>query len=153
MIVLRRSPALLVAHLSTFIAGGVIVCIDPETPKDRIDNIIDDIKPSIIITHQDIYKANAFQDQITFKLDDALQHFNLDHKEININIHFSVKSAAYIIFTSGTTGKPKGVVVEWQSLNRLIDWHTKTFDVTKDSIVSLTSSPGFDASIWEIWGQ
>ncbi|MBG9757037.1 non-ribosomal peptide synthetase [Lysinibacillus sphaericus] len=152
LIVLRRSPALLVAHLSTFIAGGVIVCIDPETPRDRIDNIIDDIKPSIIITHPDIYEANAFQDQIIFKLDDVLQHFNLDHKEININIHFSLKSAAYIVFTSGTTGKPKGVVVEWNSLNRLIDWHTKTFDVTKDSIVSLTSSPGFDASIWEIWG-
>lgn len=152
LIVLRRSPALLVAHLSTFIAGGVIVCIDPETPRDRIDNIIDDIKPSIIITHPDMYEANAFQDQIIFKLDDVLQHFNLDHKEININIHFSLKSAAYIVFTSGTTGKPKGVVVEWNSLNRLIDWHTKTFDVTKDSIVSLTSSPGFDASIWEIWG-
>ncbi len=152
LIVLRRSPALLVAHLSTFIAGGVIVCIDPETPKDRLDNIIDDINPSLIITHQDIYEANAFQDQITFKLDDVLEHFNLGHKEVKVNTHFSLKSAAYIVFTSGTTGKPKGVVIEWKSLNRLIDWHTNTFNVTKNSIVSLTSSPGFDASIWEIWG-
>lgn len=149
LIMLRRSPALFVAHYATFLAGGVIVSIDPDTPEDRLHTIIEETNPNVILVHTN--QSLNDKSKIIY-LDDELEMLDgSDAFQLSGNENFSLNAAAYIVFTSGTTGKPKGVIVEWKSLMKLIEWHTKTFQVGSDSIVSLTASPGFDASIWEIW--
>lgn len=59
--------------------------------------------------------------------------------------------AAYAIFTSGTTGLPKGVVIEHAALENLIAWHNREFQVCADSRLTLMAKTGFDVSQWEIW--
>jgi amino acid adenylation domain-containing protein len=58
---------------------------------------------------------------------------------------------AYIIFTSGSTGRPKGVQVTHANLLNLVSWHQRAFNVTPADRATLHASPGFDASIWELW--
>ncbi|WP_107310178.1 amino acid adenylation domain-containing protein [Burkholderia metallica] len=57
----------------------------------------------------------------------------------------------YVIFTSGTTGRPKGVEVEHHSVARLVDWHNRQFGVTAASRMPLMAGLSFDISQWEIW--
>jgi len=58
---------------------------------------------------------------------------------------------AYVVYTSGSTGRPKGVMVEHAGLANLVDWHRCAFGLTADDRCTQIASPGFDASVWEIW--
>ena len=58
---------------------------------------------------------------------------------------------AYVVYTSGSTGRPKGVVVEHASLANLVEWHRDAFGLSADDRCTQIASPGFDASVWEIW--
>jgi amino acid adenylation domain-containing protein len=59
--------------------------------------------------------------------------------------------AAYLIYTSGSSGNPKGVMVEHRSLLNLIRWHQRAFALTSADRGTQIASPGFDAAVWEIW--
>lgn len=63
----------------------------------------------------------------------------------------SPQQVAYVIFTSGTTGMPKGVVIEHRSLENLVAWHNREFLVQPSSRLTLMAKVGFDVSQWEIW--
>jgi amino acid adenylation domain-containing protein len=58
---------------------------------------------------------------------------------------------AYVIYTSGSTGRPKGVEITHDGLLNLVRWHHAEFAVTPLDRAPLLASPGFDASVWEMW--
>jgi amino acid adenylation domain-containing protein len=58
---------------------------------------------------------------------------------------------AYVIYTSGSTGRPKGVEITHGNLQNLVQWHLKAFTVSSSDRATLLASPGFDATVWEIW--
>ncbi|WP_030661550.1 non-ribosomal peptide synthetase [Streptomyces rimosus] len=56
-----------------------------------------------------------------------------------------VPDAGYVYFTSGTTGRPKGIKGSLRAVEHFLDWETTEFGITEDTRVSLLTSPGFDA--------
>src|SRR5579883_695771 len=158
LLCLPRTPSLVIAHLAVFFAGGVIVPVDHVSPAARLLDIVGDAEPDIALVASDLH-ADLFAPHChVIKIDERLydeadvdQNFAA-HSNNLFPFHRAENEAAYIIYTSGTTGKPKGVVVELQALEALLQWHLQAFELTSNDCVSLTASPGFDASIWEIWG-
>lgn len=61
------------------------------------------------------------------------------------------RSIAYVMYTSGTSGRPKGVIVEHRSILRLV-LNTNYIELTRADRILMTGSPAFDASTFEIWG-
>ncbi|NQY31424.1 MAG: amino acid adenylation domain-containing protein, partial [Flavobacteriaceae bacterium] len=59
---------------------------------------------------------------------------------------------AYIIYTSGTTGKPKGVMVEHNSVMRLFTCTNNHFNFKDNDVWTMFHSYVFDFSVWELWG-
>ncbi|MBV7515718.1 amino acid adenylation domain-containing protein [Pseudomonas sp. PDM25] len=59
--------------------------------------------------------------------------------------------AIYVIFTSGTTGVPKGVIVEHYSVEAFVIWHNKQFSIDQSTRSTLMAALGFDVAHWEIW--
>jgi amino acid adenylation domain-containing protein len=58
---------------------------------------------------------------------------------------------AYVVYTSGSTGTPKGVQIEHHSLASFVRCDIAEFELTAADTVALVASPGFDASVWDIW--
>lgn len=91
-VLLSRGPAYVVAMFGVLKAGGVIVPLDPSMPPDRVADILEQSGTRIVID-------DAFVASIT-------DEPPADYRPA----HVSAGQAAYIVFTSGTTGRPKGVV-------------------------------------------
>uniref|UniRef100_A0AC34F390 Carrier domain-containing protein n=1 Tax=Panagrolaimus sp. ES5 TaxID=591445 RepID=A0AC34F390_9BILA len=126
-------------------AGGAYLPIDAKTPEERILNILKQLEPTLIISDViiDGYKS--------IKL-------NKLKKSTTTNINKSFKSTvanaynlAYIIFTSGTTGIPKGVCINRLGLSNLISDAQNFFSINSTSIIYQFTNFCFDNSILEIF--
>ncbi|WP_307962297.1 AMP-binding protein [Salinispora arenicola] len=60
---------------------------------------------------------------------------------------------AYVVYTSGSTGAPKGVLVTHANVRRLVEGGTRgTLGLSVDDVWSMFFSPAFDGAVWETWG-
>jgi amino acid adenylation domain-containing protein len=114
-ILLGRSPQLAVAILGVLKAGGAYIPMDPEYPADRISYMLSDAKAPVLITTGELaaLAKSACPSQTVFLGGtDTLPACPDD----NLPDARSPESAAYVVYTSGSTGQPKGVVIEHRSL-------------------------------------
>jgi non-ribosomal peptide synthetase component F len=71
--------------------------------------------------------------------------------EDNPTSNVTADNLAYVVYTSGTTGKPKGVQIEHRGLLNLVFWHQQAFAVSPLDRVTQVAGVAFDACGWEIW--
>jgi len=146
----ERSAELLIGALAILKASGAYVPLDPSYPPQRLSMLLEDSGAPLVVTQSALASKPPSGKWRTIVLgDDDLDHAN-DSIPSSVN---TVKpdNPAYIIFTSGSTGRPKGVKISHGNLLNLIQWHQRAFKVTKEDRATLLASPGFDASVWEMW--
>jgi tyrocidine synthetase-3 len=142
-----KSLDLIVGILGILKAGGGYVPIEPEYPVQRINFILEDSGCKVLLT-QDKYINLPVEGVRKLNLNSKYS-FHWDKSDVKrINDSFSL---AYIMYTSGTTGQPKGSMIQQYSVNRLIR-NTNYIELTPDDRILLTGSIGFDATTFEIWG-
>ena len=144
-VLLQRSPASLVALTAVLKAGAAYVPIDPAQPDARIHAIVEDAAPLCVLT--DAALASRLPPGVPcVRVDET----NDDAAPMPA-IAASPSDAAYVVYTSGSTGVPKGVVIEHGSLCHLVDWVIAHYALTCDDRLSHVAGQGFDASVFEIW--
>ena len=141
----ERGIELLVGVFGILKAGAAYVPLDPAYPRDRLADILDQAGPRYIVTHGDA--ANSLPDNTTTLIDTAA-----GHDERNPAAECSGDDPCYIIFTSGTTGRPKGVTVTHANVSRLFPAIAERIDVAEDDVWTLFHSYAFGFSAWEIFG-
>ncbi len=126
-------------------AGGAYVPIDIRYPEARVQFIIKDCNPKVVLT----YNAWVDTDVPLIDLADA----NLFEGDNNkIEVINKPTDLAYIIYTSGTTGNPKGTMIEHRSILRLVK-NNNFLKLNKDTVILQTGAMAFDASTLEVWGS
>ena len=158
-ILLPRSADLVVAALATWRAGAAYAPFDPSTPVARLAEILDDLQPAVLVTHGKLASALPAAGWPVVTLDAEAESADAESDAESIDpasaqeppLGDALASLAYIIYTSGSTGRPKGVEIPHAGLLNLLQWHTGTFGVTSSDRAALLASPGFDASVWEMW--
>ncbi|MEI8632763.1 amino acid adenylation domain-containing protein [Vibrio sp. PP-XX7] len=149
-----RGADLIVAMLAVLKAGGTYVPLDPGYPAERLQYILADSAPQILLTDgivaEEIFGASLAPSQVIHVQTDRQQWATLPETNLSLD-GLKPEHLAYIIYTSGSTGKPKGVMVEHANLINLVQWHNQAFDVKAGTCTSSVAGLGFDAAVWEIW--
>ena len=144
----ERSAALLVGALGILKAGGVYVALDPSYPQERLSFMLRDSGAGILVGSSGT--PRALHSEATF-VDVDLAHLPPPVAGFSVAAAGGGNDAAYLVYTSGSSGAPKGVIVEHRSLLNLIRWHQREFALTSADRGTQIASPGFDAAVWEIW--
>jgi amino acid adenylation domain-containing protein len=142
---------LLTALLAILKAGGAYVPLDPDSPGTRLELILTDAKPVVLLTQEKLLSKTAGTAATVFCMDrDGASIGTLDHAPLTPVA--KPDSAAYVIYTSGSTGIPKGVVVTHHNVRRLFRATEHWFAFGERDVWTLFHSPAFDFSVWEMWG-
>ncbi|MFK3940327.1 amino acid adenylation domain-containing protein [Pseudomonas monteilii] len=144
----ERGVQTVVALLAVLKAGAGYVPVDPGHPQQRVDYLLSDSAPTLVLTQQALAPRLAHLDLPSLNLDQP------DWPSAGAPVRpagLSTTHLAYVIYTSGSTGEPKGVMVEHGTLNNLIDWHCRAFALGAGSHTASVAGFGFDAMAWEVW--
>ncbi|KAB5511354.1 non-ribosomal peptide synthetase [Coniochaeta sp. 2T2.1] len=147
----EKSAWTVVAQVGVLKAGGAFVNLDPGHPQSRLEQAIQDVEARIVLCSA---KHKATMESIADKTFVVGAHsmaslVNQFASGRPFESPATPSDAAYIIFTSGTTGKPKGTIVEHGSFCTGATAHAKAMFMRSDSRVLQFASYTFDASVME----
>jgi amino acid adenylation domain-containing protein len=148
-VLLDRSVEVAVALLAIWRAGGVYVPLDSRDPSTRLAIVLADVVPSVVLTTRAHAATigDASPSPIIY-IDEAdgapIEDSTIDDDRIGPT------DLAYIMYTSGTTGQPRGVAVEHGALANHVSWMQSLFPLQPGDRVPQLTSLGFDVSIWEL---
>ncbi|SEG97759.1 non-ribosomal peptide synthase domain TIGR01720/amino acid adenylation domain-containing protein [Nonomuraea solani] len=146
-----RSLDQVVALVAIVSAGGAYVPLDLAYPDERLEYILADATPSVVLVDRDqrdrftALTARAGVPARVLVRDDDLP---LDTTAPEVGRH----DPAYVIYTSGSTGRPKGVVVPHSSVVTLLANTQPDMGFGPDDVWVQFHSYSFDFAVWELWG-
>ncbi|MFG1868433.1 amino acid adenylation domain-containing protein [Micromonospora arborensis] len=140
-LMLPRGRALVTAMLATWHAGAAFLPVDPSYPADRIEFMLADAHPLLVLTDQAYEPAGPPVIRLD-KLDTGAE-------AVTAARTCAPGNAAYVIYTSGSTGRPKGVVVTHAGVGDLVATQRDRLGAGPGARVLQFASPSFDASFWE----
>ncbi|MEZ2585097.1 enterobactin non-ribosomal peptide synthetase EntF [Kluyvera intermedia] len=143
-VALPRSVFLTLALHAIVEAGAAWLPLDTGYPDDRLQMMLQDARPSLLITSDD--QLSRFPNRESLCLNAPLA----GEDDLPLGLA-QPEQTAYIIFTSGSTGRPKGVMVGHEAIvNRLL-WMQDHYPLTENDVVAQKTPCSFDVSVWEFW--
>jgi len=152
-VLMERGFDLVVALLGVLKSGGAYLPLDPSSPPERLDFIVNDARVKVLLTEGELgaeWQARETE-ALVFRLDaDGEQLFQ--ESAANPSSGTLPENLAYVIYTSGSTGRPKGTLVSHHNVVRLFRATQPWFNFNERDVWTLFHSYAFDFSVWELWG-
>ncbi len=125
-------------------AGVPYVVLDMESPAERLDKILDRCKPGLIISAADDFTWKDAEIYNFSQLDGLKDALPVEHIA-----QVAPATPAYLMFTSGSTGFPKGVTISHASMLNFCHWARDTFSITPQDRLSGVNPLYFDNSVFD----
>ena len=146
----EKSIWAIVAMVGVMKAGGTCVCLDPAHPRDRLEELIQQVQAKFVLTSEsNLELVSVLVDTFATVSRQALESLPISERTPNPDVDGD--SAAFIVYTSGSTGKPKGIILEHGSICTSILEHGPAFQFSEQSRVLQFSAYTYDPSIYEIF--
>jgi amino acid adenylation domain-containing protein len=149
---LERSLNMIISILGILKTGGAYVPIAPSHPIDRIQYILENNCDWAIVDNNALTKSIVIAKKLVnvISLDD-IAHIITREATDNLAAATSSDGLAYVLYTSGTTGKSKGVQISHRSLVNHMCWMKDKFKFDDTDIILQKTPFTFDASVWELF--
>ncbi|MBV8904545.1 MAG: amino acid adenylation domain-containing protein [Acidobacteriia bacterium] len=146
---LDRSLDAIVSILAIVKAGGAYVPLDPSYPRERLRFLVEDADLTMVIADSPS-AAKLPSSAVLVRLDREQHEIALHSSENLVNQSANGDSLAYVMYTSGSTGQPKGALIPQRAIVRLVK-NTNYCNLATDDAVLQLAPLSFDASTFEIW--
>ena len=140
---------IVLAIMGILSAGGAYLPIDPEYPKERVRLMLRDSGASAILAEPGLDVPADAPPLYSLSPENFLGYY--DGSFNGVTIHWD--DPAYVMYTSGTTGVPKGVVIEHRNIANLLDWFGETYGLGPGFRVLQLTEYTFDPSVEDIMGS
>jgi len=139
------------AILGVLKSGNAYVPLDPAHPQERLDYISGNCQTAIIVTDKkNVAQARSFAHKTIAVID--VNEMNGAAPTDDPDVDVSPDALAYILYTSGSTGQPKGVMQNHRNVLHHMRCYTNNLHIVSDDKMTLLSSYGFDAAVMDIFG-
>ncbi|MGF2038866.1 MAG: non-ribosomal peptide synthetase [Nostoc sp. CmiVER01] len=162
----ERSLEMIVGMLGILKAGGAYVPLDPEYPQERLSFMLEDTQLSVVLTQEKL--VNKLGDRLRRGFADSPEetlrdrqagvicldsNWDIISQQAQHNPTTSIKAdnLAYVMYTSGSTGQPKGVSIIHRGVVRLVK-QTNYVSISAQEVFLQFAPISFDAATFEIWG-
>ncbi|HEV2733755.1 MAG TPA: amino acid adenylation domain-containing protein, partial [Longimicrobiaceae bacterium] len=147
----ERSPEMVAGLLAILKAGGAYVPLDPAYPPERLAHMLADAGIGVLMVQPGLLERLPEHAAEVVLLDAAADGGERDGDAGPPAVAVSPENAAYVVYTSGSTGAPKGVVVTHAGAASLLAHAVRTLGAAPGDNVLQTASPSFDASLLEVF--
>jgi amino acid adenylation domain-containing protein/thioester reductase-like protein len=145
-ILIDNRLAMIVSILGVLKTGAAYIPIAPDTPSKRITYILEDSKIRFLVTLPVLVEKNIIKAKVI-----DIDQIPATTKKVTHKQSVDSRRLACVIYTSGTAGEPKGVLLSHKTLVNLSRYYIKEFELTSLSNCLKYAGFGFDASIIEIF--
>lgn len=156
----EKSVSTFASMIACLKIGAIYCVLDPDSPVERLRKILSTCKPGILLAEPEfvIRVAEAIADLVVEIVE--IDHNNItrllrdyDESDLDVTRDISGTNPAYIMFTSGSTGFPKGAVMTHANVMNLIDWSRETFDLKPQDSLTNVNPLFFDNSVFDFYSS
>ncbi len=145
----ERSPEMVIGMLGVLKAGAAYLPLDPHMPAERVARIVAAARPALILTTQDQQQRTdtptlrlALADWHHFAAEESTNPLPLGHPD----------NLAYVVYTSGSTGAPKGVMSTHRGVVNYLQFLAQSYALSPNDVVLQLAAFTFDASVRDTLG-
>src|SRR6185369_12954442 len=149
-IMLDRSLELIVGLVAILKAGGAYVPLDPQYPQQRLTFMLADSKARTVITDSQYAQVLPASRAQLVVVDQDRERLAAQSEQ-DLPAAANGSNLAYLMYTSGSTGQPKGVAVTHEAVYNLVRG-TNYVTLEESDVVAQVSNSSFDAATFEVWG-
>lgn len=147
LIILPKGIDALISFFGVARSGNFYSIIDEKMPRERVEKIIAKLRPRLIISAKSLFCEYG----IPVIYADDFSGFAVNQTALNA-VNIIDTDLLYVLFTSGSTGEPKGVAITHKGVIDFIFWLKETFEVNEKEVLASQAPFIFDWSIFDVFG-
>lgn len=154
LIFMEKSVSMISSFMGVAYSGNFYSPLDTKMPEERINKILDTLKPEIVITDRKHFEqvSSIIVDKEILVFEDIIEKNETKQNEVEfVSSKIIDTDILYVLFTSGSTGTPKGVIINHRAVVDYVDWVSNCYGFDETTVFANQAQLYFDLSIQDVY--